>query len=261
MTVHEKGYLCCEFTQESSMCEAGRLHSATGLTHCLHRGWLLHRDISCSPYSGVRKPLKKRGAGLCLCVQVEPGYVLKAEQPLASQICFDWCVYSCCIAWAWKGPAAVKQPNSDFSSSFLSLCLLSCLWSDGSWPASCIIKPFIYTLLTDATSRLGWGNMVCFLKPLGEIEFHGGVIYASEGFVNVGLQLHGAGILSSFQSRGTSGLNNCLMPLWQEKGHVRTISVTPEHHSNYKYLHSLIANPQFTLWSAPRHNLASLLPF
>lgn len=90
------------------------------------------------------------------------GRVQKAEYPLASQICFDWGVYSCCIAWARKGLAEVKQPNSYFSSLFPSVFLLSCLLRNGSQPASCIIKPFIYTLLTDATSSLGWGNTVCF---------------------------------------------------------------------------------------------------
>lgn len=63
-----------------------------------------------------------------------------------------------------KSPAKVKQPNSAFSSSLLSRFLLSCLWRNGFWPASCIIKPFIYTLLTDATSCMVGGIWFVFLN-------------------------------------------------------------------------------------------------
>lgn len=34
------------------------------------------------------------------------------------------------------------------------------------------------------------GEYSLFFEPLGKIEFHGRVIYALEGFVDVGLQLH-----------------------------------------------------------------------
>lgn len=50
----------------------------------------------------------------------------------------------------------------------------------------------------------GEGDTVCFFEPLGKIEFHGRVIYTSEGFVNVGLQLHGrdTGMFSTILSGG-----------------------------------------------------------
>lgn len=64
-----------------------------------------------------------------------------------------------------------------------SLFLHSCLRRDGSRPASCIIKPFIYTLLTDATSSLGRGNTVCFSNLREKIEFHGRVICGSKALL------------------------------------------------------------------------------
>lgn len=57
-----------------------------------------------------------------------------------------------------------QQLNNQIPT-FLPLFLFpSRLPRGGSEPASCTIKPFIYTLLTDATSCLGWGTWFVFLN-------------------------------------------------------------------------------------------------
>lgn len=83
-------------------------------------------------------------------------------------------------------PTKVKPPNSTFFRFFLS-CSLSLpllFWRPGTSPASCIIKPFIYSLLTDATSRTRTDYRL-FFKPQGKFSFCGGLIYSTESFVTV----------------------------------------------------------------------------
>lgn len=116
-----------------------------------------------------------RRTGLCLCVQVSLRRVCrKQNSPWHPRFVLTGAFAA--VAWDGRGRARaeVKQPNSYISSSFLSLFLLSCLGGDGSRPATCIIKPFISTLLTDATSSLGWRNTVCFLNLWERLNYTAG---------------------------------------------------------------------------------------
>lgn len=132
-------------------------------------------ENSPSRRTGATKSAKKRSAGLCLCVQVSLRRVCrKQNSPWHPRFVLTGAFAA--VAWDGRGRARaeVKQPNSYISSSFLSLFLLSCLGGDGSRPATCIIKPFISTLLTDATSSLGWRNTVCFLNLWERLNYTAG---------------------------------------------------------------------------------------
>lgn len=88
---------------------------------------------------------------------------------------------------------------------FFSFTLSPLLSSERWLPASQLYNQALHFYFIDRCYFQPWlGEHGLFFEPVGKIEFHGRVIYASEGFVNVGLQLHGrsAGMLSSVLSRG-----------------------------------------------------------
>lgn len=175
MTVHVCVWIC---TRKLNLW----LYSATGLTlKNAERG--LWRENSPSWQSRSEEAQRRF---VFVCTGESEACVQKAKQPR-----FVLTGAFAAVAWDGRGRARaeVKQPNSYISSSFLSLFLLSCLGGDGSRPATCIIKPFISTLLTDATSSLGWRNTVCFLNLWERLNYTAG--WYMLGFVNVGLQLHG----------------------------------------------------------------------
>lgn len=96
--------------------------------------------------------------------------------------------------------AALKQPISDFSSS--SFTHSSLLSSEGRLPASQLYNQALHFYLIDRCyflffvvflgASLGGVSTVCFYETSGKDRIpRPGDIYAWDGFVNVGLQLHG----------------------------------------------------------------------
>lgn len=100
-----------------------------------------------------------------------------AEYPLAFQLYFS-SLSAAAVLCGMDGSGMQRSTNQskttkfDFLQIFFS-CSLSLplfFWRPGTSPASCIIKPFIYSLLTDATSRT-WTDYRLFFKPQGKISF------------------------------------------------------------------------------------------
>ena len=104
-----------------------------------------------------------------------------------------------------EGPGRSKTTKFLLFFFFFSFTLSPLLSLEGWLPASQLYNQALHFYFIDRCYFQPWlGEYGLFFEPLGKIEFHGRVIYASEGFVNVGLQLHGrsAGMLSSILSRG-----------------------------------------------------------
>lgn len=139
------------------------------------------------------------------------GCALEAGSPLASQICFDWCVYSCCIAWARKGRGKTTKFRLFFLLSFVPSPILS---SERWLGANQLYNQGLHWHVIDRCYFLPWlGEHGLFFKPLGKIGLHGRAMYASELFVNVGFQLQTgrAAPLSPFRWEGNRRIkcNGC----------------------------------------------------
>lgn len=133
---------------------------------------------------------------------------------MASQICFDCCVYSCCIAWARKGCG--KTTKFQLFSLF-PLIPSTVLSSEGWLRASQLYNQVLHLRFIDRCyflPRLEEDGL--FLKPLGKIELHGRVMCASEFSVNVGFQLH-TRRAAPLSTKGDAGGSNLWMQMQDEE--------------------------------------------
>lgn len=216
MTVHEliicvwihtrKFNLQC--ASGSTLTEPARLHSATGLTHCPTLRMAIMERYLMKPIhrsEEVSKEIPHRFVFVCI-----GGAGVCAESRIALGIPdLFWLVRLQLLhSMGEEGPGRSK--TTKFWLFFFFSFTLSPLLSLQRWlPASQLYNQALHLYFIDRCYFLPWlGEYGLFFEPLGKIEFHGWVIYASEGFVNVGLQLHSrsAGMLSSILSRGTSKL-------------------------------------------------------
>lgn len=167
MTVHVCVWIC---TRKLNLW----LYSATGLTlKNAERG--LWRENSPSWQSRSEEAQRRF---VFVCTGESEACVQKAKQPLASQICFDWCIRSCCMGRARKGPGRSK--TTKFLHFVLFSFTLPPLLSWGRWlPASHLYNQALHFYFIDRCyfkPRLEEYGLL--FEPLGKIELHGRVIYA-----------------------------------------------------------------------------------